>query len=265
MPDWLFIVIIAVLNIILGLFLKCFFPSYINKKGENLATKEDIAKITTSQENVLQEFRKDFEKFSVDVRFKRDFAFKQLTELYNLLYAVICQSEYLRHTLKLQGLKEEELLFSALPFIELSPTHKTKQTWRFENEGGTQFTQTKEIIETEMSLFNKELLCGHIIKNGTYASQKLLKLAVSYRYAYSFYSGNSAIKEKPPEEKSEQEMFYKAFPQRKVFDEEEFRLIHDIVICIIQEYNQLRKDLILEYSEIELTSGIPEAIAKQKI
>ena len=41
----------------LGLFIKNFFPSYMDKKGENLATKEDIAEITRRTEEVQKEFK----------------------------------------------------------------------------------------------------------------------------------------------------------------------------------------------------------------
>lgn len=40
------------IGIIMGLFIKHFLPSYINKKGENLATKEDIEDITKKIESV---------------------------------------------------------------------------------------------------------------------------------------------------------------------------------------------------------------------
>lgn len=51
-------VVIGILEIvaiiILGLFLKNYFPSYMDEKGKNLATKEDIAEITRKTEVVQQ-------------------------------------------------------------------------------------------------------------------------------------------------------------------------------------------------------------------
>lgn len=44
-----------------GLFLRNLFPSYMKKKGENIATKEDIAEITQLTENVKAEIEKDIE------------------------------------------------------------------------------------------------------------------------------------------------------------------------------------------------------------
>ena len=39
-------------------FLAAYLGSYIRRKGENLATKEDIAEITRKQEEVRDEFQK---------------------------------------------------------------------------------------------------------------------------------------------------------------------------------------------------------------
>ena len=37
-------------------------------------------------------------------------------------------------------------------------------------------------------------MCDYIINNGQYATQKLLKIAISYRFANSHYSGNPDVK-----------------------------------------------------------------------
>ena len=49
------------LSILTGLFAYDFLPSYMKKKGENIATKEDIAEITQLTENVKAEIEKDIE------------------------------------------------------------------------------------------------------------------------------------------------------------------------------------------------------------
>ncbi len=46
---------------ILGLFLKSYLPAYFTKKGENLATKEDIGKITQIVEQIKTDLSKDLE------------------------------------------------------------------------------------------------------------------------------------------------------------------------------------------------------------
>ena len=42
--EWIPVVINVVLTILLGLFIKNYLPSYMDEKGKNLATKEDIQK-----------------------------------------------------------------------------------------------------------------------------------------------------------------------------------------------------------------------------
>ena len=178
-------VVIGILEIvaiiILGLFLKNYFPSYMDEKGKNLATKEDLAEITRKTEVVQQEFRENFERFSSDIRFKYDFYYRQYTELYCKLYAIVIQSEYVRRFMKLQTGKETS--FDEAPFLEISPTRRITNTLKFENGAASKVsTETEEII-TPISQFNKKQLCDYIIENGAYSSQKLLKIAMSYRFA----------------------------------------------------------------------------------
>ncbi|WP_176060228.1 hypothetical protein [Paraburkholderia sp. BCC1876] len=49
-------VLIGILAFLLGLLVRDFLPSYFRKKGENLATKEDIAEITAAQKAVEHRF-----------------------------------------------------------------------------------------------------------------------------------------------------------------------------------------------------------------
>lgn len=64
--DWL-LLIVEIASIIavflLGLFTKNYLPSYMEKKGENLATKEDVKEITRRTEEVQQEFRQEWQGF----------------------------------------------------------------------------------------------------------------------------------------------------------------------------------------------------------
>jgi len=57
----------------LGLFVKNYLPTYMNEKGKNLATKEDIGDITQKTEEVKNTFQKEFADFSMELRFKNDF------------------------------------------------------------------------------------------------------------------------------------------------------------------------------------------------
>ena len=103
-------------------------------------------------------------------------------------------------------------------------------------------TSSEESIETPISQYNKQMLCDLIIQNDALASQELLKLAVSYRFAYAFYTGNKDVKNSEVSDTA---------------DEEEFRLIRAIVCSIVKEYNQLRKQLKMTYNENEINDGIP--------
>jgi hypothetical protein len=61
LPSILDVVIMVVL-VIGGWFLKSFFPSYAQEKGKNLATKEDIGLITRAVEEVKQQYSRDLER-----------------------------------------------------------------------------------------------------------------------------------------------------------------------------------------------------------
>lgn len=234
--SWVFL---SIITFGVGLFVKNFLPSYMDEKGKNLATKEDIQEITKKTEEVQQEFKESFEMFSNDVQFKYDFYYKQYSELYSKLYSIIIQSEYVRHFLYLSNKKV--ITFEDTPFLEISPTRR--QTQEIKLEAGKPITAKQKIeeIKTPISEFNKKQLCDYIIDNGHYASQSLLKLAVSYRFAYSYYSGNPEVNNGSCED---------------IANEEEVRLIREIVHCIIREYNQIRKELKIEYSSEELENGI---------
>lgn len=239
--EWLDIILNVLLFFLLGLFIKNFFPSYIDEKGKNLATKEDIEVITRKTEAVQKEFKEGFELFSSDVRFKYDFYFKQYSELYSNLYGIIIQSEYVRQFTKLND--GTEISFDEAPFIEISPTSRITQSAKWEDGKSASFKQKEERIITPISEFNKQHLCEYIIENAEYATQRLLKIAVSYRFAYHFYSGNTDNKNSSCEDAA---------------NEEEFRLIREMVCCIVSEYNYFRKELKMEYNEDELNTGIPQ-------
>lgn len=238
--EWIYLGANVVLFFLLGLFIKNYLPSYMDEKGKNLATKEDIQEITRKTEEVQKEFKEDFELFSSDVQFKYDFYYKKYGELYCKLYAIVVQSEYVRQFIKVS--KGQEISFDEAPFLEMSKTHRTSQKIEIKEGSPISVTQSEEEIETPISKFNKKLLCDCIIDKGELASQKLLKLAVSYRLAYNYYSGNPDVKNSSC---------------NNVADEEEFKLIREIVCCIVSEYNYLRKELKMDYNEEELTTGIP--------
>ncbi len=85
MIQWYWTVLIALLTFLVGLITKNYLPSYMDKKGENLATKEDIAEITKLTEQAQKEFKEEFERFSHDLNFKYDYFHHQYETLYKIL------------------------------------------------------------------------------------------------------------------------------------------------------------------------------------
>lgn len=237
--NWIWFILNAILLFLLGLFIKSYLPKYMEEKGKNLATKEDIAEITKITEEVQKEFKVSFEQFSSDLKFKYDFYYKQYSELYSNLYSIIIQSEYVRHFVFLSDGKK--LTFEEVPFLEITPTHKTTEYISFKHGESPNFQQKTEKIETPISQFNKKQLCDYIIDNGEFASQKLLKIAISYRFAYQHYAGNPEVKNSSCED---------------IANYEEIRLLREMVSCIVSEYNFLRKELKMEYNKEELETGL---------
>lgn len=140
--DWvilIFEIVLVVGMFLIGLFIKNYLPSYMDEKGRNLATKEDIEEITRKTEEVQQEFREGFELFSNDVKFKYDFFYKQYSELYCKLYAIIIQSEYVRHFIELTD--NRTISFEASPFLEITPTHKETTTINISEVNGPSVTK----------------------------------------------------------------------------------------------------------------------------
>ena len=239
--EWIYIALEIILVFLLGLFIKNYLPSYMDEKGKNLATKEDIEAITRKTEEKQKEFKEGFELFSSDVRFKYDFYFKQYSELYSKLYGIVIQSEYVRHFIRLND--GQEVSFDEAPFLEVSPTRKVTKSVHWGSEKPTEITQKEEIIDTPISDFNKKQLCDYIIENAEYATQRLLKVAVAYRFANCYYAGNPAAKNSSCQDTA---------------NHEEFRLIREMVCCIVSEYNFFRKELKMAYNEVELETGIPQ-------
>lgn len=239
--EWVYIILNIILFLFTILVIKKFLPSYFEEKAKNLATKQDIEIITRKTEEVQKEFKEGFELFSSDVRFKYDFYFRQYSELYSKLYSFIMQSEYVRHFIKIN--ENIIMSFDEAPFVELSKTHIVTQSNLMNDDGTIEIKQEKQQIDNPMSKFNKKMLCEYIIDNSEYATQKLIKIAVAYRFSNYFYEGNPDTKNSSCQETA---------------NDEELRLIHEMVCCIVSEYNFLRKKLKMDYNEDELKTGIPQ-------
>ncbi len=238
--EWVLIIVNVVGFFLLGLFIKNYLPSYMDEKGKNLATKEDIEEITRKTEEVKVLFQKEITIFSNELTFANNYAFNRYSLLYSRLYGIIIQSEYIRFFFKKHEI--QDLNIEEFPFIEIERTQNRQQRDLFTGE---KVSEERRSIDDEMTSFNKKELCDYIIKNSEYASPKLLKLAVAYRYAWSNYGGTKNIEDENISAS---------------FNESEFELIKEIVRTIIVEYNEMRKTVNLGYSEHELTTGKLEHI-----
>jgi len=72
-----------IMLIIIGIWL-IFFKSYASEKGKNLATKEDIGKITEQVESVKREFNKKIVNDKNDIELNNEL-YNALNDFYNLL------------------------------------------------------------------------------------------------------------------------------------------------------------------------------------
>lgn len=226
--------------VVIELIIGCLVVAYFKRKGENLATKQDVQEITRLTEEVQKEFKEGFEVFSSDVHFKYEFYFKQYSELYSTLYGIVMQSEYVRKFVEMQS--GEKHPFEEAPFVQVSKTEKTKMQLNLTKGRIKPARVETQHIATPVSDYNKKYLCDCIIEKAEYATQDLLKLAVSYRFV-DCYFGN-------PEE---------IYPEVEVLArEQEVHLIKEIVQCVVRDYNFLRKELKIDYSDEELQSGIPK-------
>lgn len=194
--------------ICIGWIYKHSVPTYFEEKGKNLATKQDIEDITRKTEEVQKEFKESFERFSTDVKFKYEFYYRQYAELYCELYSFVIRSEYIRHSLDFAT--ETFVDFEKAPFLQMRLT---------------------------ISDFNADEIVYTIIKKGDLASQKLIKLAVSYRYLKNI---KMHITDKNKVESIEAE---------------ENHMVKEMVLEIVMNYNRLRKELNLSYDKDELESG----------
>lgn len=77
------------IGIIVGLILNKFLPTYFSKKGENLATKEDIGKITNEIEEVKNIYKSNYDLS----RTERDFYNEIIKELQEFL-AIMKEYEF---------------------------------------------------------------------------------------------------------------------------------------------------------------------------
>jgi len=176
------------------------------------------------------------EWFTDTKKFKREHNYLQLKNLYLNLYAIICQSEYLRFFLDIKESRKQ------IPFIEMEKRREVKkQTLDFNNIDFNNFTfnTTEYEISDAITEFNKKKISEEILNNKEYASQKLLKLAVSYRFVHEYYTDNT--------------LESKEFLTK--FQDQEIIIIWELIKTIIIETNEKLKECHMEYNKEEMITG----------
>lgn len=173
---------------------------------------------------VLQWLKNKFDWFDNSKKFLRDHSYSQLKELYLELYSVIVQSEFLRNFNNVQA------SFMDVPFIEVSK----KQITIFP----IKFSEEIEIVDP-ITEFNKIGIVKRVLDKKEFASQKLLKLIVSYRYVHDHYLKKDLDRE-----------------TLSKFQELEVQLIAEIVKTIVTECNHKLKMCKLEFDSKEVSSGL---------
>lgn len=223
------------------LFLKNFLSLYLEEKGKNLATKEDVQVITKKTEEIKIDFQKELDEYTRNSNFRLDYSYKRYSELYSKLYTMISQSEYFRYYYKKYHSSQsdyKEITFQEFPFFEISKKEEKQKINFFTGE----ILEKREItIQDTITVFDKRGISELIIKNSSLASRKLLKVAVAYRYANDHYGGSK----RQVSEKIDLE----------AFNNEEIRLLQEMIMIIIQDFNMLARDLKLDYNQSELENG----------
>ncbi|MDT0161870.1 hypothetical protein [Bacillus sp. AG4(2022)] len=162
--------------------------------------------------------------------FKREHNYDQLKELYLFLYGIVTQSEYVRYFFKHH--RNIDLSYREYPFLEIQG--RTTHYKKGQNE--------VRIHDDPITEFNKLNIANKIIEKSEYASQRLLKLAVAYRYCHKHYQQNVSTTD--------------GTNLKNSFQSEELKLIYLIVTTIIIECNGLLEECQMSYDGKEVSYGI---------
>ncbi|MGE6503571.1 hypothetical protein ACQKF0_26095 [Bacillus wiedmannii] len=103
----------------------------------------------------------------------------------------------------------------------------------------------------EEGKINDDYMIEFTLKNSAYASDNLLNAIHDYTYFISSTSSKiKSVLDKKERTKIEADELIEASRKRKVYTER-------LVITFVKEYNQIKKELDMEYSQEELETGIP--------
>lgn len=156
--DYITVILSAV---IIGLILDRFLPAYFSKKGENLATQEDIGKITKEIESVKNIFR---DQYSLS-KMEREFYYGMIEAIYKFLADIKrYELDYNTKVTREVSLTNQTLKENYLTFIDTANKFVGKSYVFLSEEN---FQNLKEALNTS-SNFNE------LTKNLLYAMRKSL-------------------------------------------------------------------------------------------
>jgi|GEM_PF-2147933 len=194
-----------------------------------------IVAIMTLVFNLVLHWGKTKFEYRIDTtKFRREHDYLQLSELYMELYAVIAQSEFLRVFHHLEDLSS----LQDLPFVEVEQRLKRFEEGLFPGEFQV---HQGAMGNAAIHSFNKMQLVELIMEKKPYASQKLIKLAVGYRYCHEFLNKDGLVE-----------------AQYEKFLVSGLEYIYKIVTTVVRETNEKRESCHLEFIESEKHEGIME-------
>jgi hypothetical protein len=185
------------------------------------------AVITVIFNGLFHYLKNELDWFVDRKKFIREHNYNQLTELYLELYGIVVQSEYVRHYFKKYLTIDFPL--KEYPFLEIYNTKTVIKNGEI----------NKEEVKTAINDFNKAKIVEKVMENKKFASQKLLKLVVAYRYVHENYLND--------------------FDSNRIKDNyqtEELTLIYSIVLTIVKECNEYLEECNMPFDGKEISYGI---------
>lgn len=178
-----------------------------------------LTMITTVVTNII------YDAFKRKKDFVKNYKIEELKELYLPLYCMIAQSEYIRKTVgSLPGI---DLSIDNAPYIHLEK--KTTET-NIKNNQVKIVTYEKN---DQLTQYDENYMVNLVIDNSKYATTKLIKLAIAYRFLIDNRDTNDAN-------------------IKKVLDSEYNPVVKEFINNIICETNNKLKYCNMDYNKNEL-------------
>jgi hypothetical protein len=171
---------IIIVGLILFFMIKNFLPSYLNEKGKNLATKEDVDEITKRVEKIKSEFVKDIEHIKADLSYINQSKFSiKAAERDALIDVNNKYSEWLNYLMNVS-------------FTDITPNNYSKLNDYFQDikEKKLKFDIAKDNLHLflhDQDLMNKKGLCVGETITLEYIIKKTIVNFVEHYHARNLY------------------------------------------------------------------------------